>query len=421
MLGSSILSTLLALAAILLALSLFVQVFQEVYKYLTSSKARCYTSALTDFLGPWAAQMRRPGVLPDFQARGPFQFRRLRPRGILLPLERAELLEGMERTAPGWYRRALKQFRLEAELQGGQAQPPSAGWLAFSRELAATSQGAQGYWNARELMDFLGEWGHAIAAPPGPPPSPPAAALGALDAGALLLAFQERFLPHVSAAARHYPQLVRNFEYEYRRRNLRQTFMFGLLLALAANLPFDRLYRYASSLPADEAVAVAERTLSLYRAQTGDTRGPEARGPGQPAPEGVAGEAATPETPPRGAAAPGAPMSGTPPETAPPQAAVQGPPPAEVVSEEHVRAALDTWLAALGRAGAPIDYLMDRQFFFHLRQQGWWMVLRYVFGCMLTALLISFGAPFWNDLAGALFRIQGRLRGAGAPRREETG
>ena len=29
----------------------------------------------------------------------------------------------------------------------------------------------------------------------------------------------------------------------------------------------------------------------------------------------------------------------------------------------------------------------------------------YLFGCVITAILICFGAPFWNDLAKSLLRI----------------
>ncbi len=29
----------------------------------------------------------------------------------------------------------------------------------------------------------------------------------------------------------------------------------------------------------------------------------------------------------------------------------------------------------------------------------------YLLGCLLTALLIGFGAPFWNDLTGAVLRV----------------
>jgi hypothetical protein len=32
--------------------------------------------------------------------------------------------------------------------------------------------------------------------------------------------------------------------------------------------------------------------------------------------------------------------------------------------------------------------------------------LWYLFGCLVTALMISFGAPFWNDVAGAVLRFQ---------------
>ena len=42
------------MAGMILALSIFVQIVQEVYKYLSKSKSRLYTQVLVDGLGPWA-------------------------------------------------------------------------------------------------------------------------------------------------------------------------------------------------------------------------------------------------------------------------------------------------------------------------------------------------------------------------------
>jgi len=85
-LDNSLLTTLLTMAATFLGLSIVVQVIQELYKYLRSSKGRAYQLALKDFLGPLATELMRPGVLPDVRVRGPFQLMRIRPKGMILPL-----------------------------------------------------------------------------------------------------------------------------------------------------------------------------------------------------------------------------------------------------------------------------------------------------------------------------------------------
>ena len=86
-LDNSLLTILLTLAATFLGLSIVVQVVQELYKYLRSSKGRAYQIALQDFLGPLAHELLRPGVLPDIRVRGPMQLKRVRSKGMILPLK----------------------------------------------------------------------------------------------------------------------------------------------------------------------------------------------------------------------------------------------------------------------------------------------------------------------------------------------
>ena len=105
--GSSLLTTLLGLAGILLGLAIVVQVVQECWKYLLSTKASAYQRALFSFLGPWARELLRPGVLPDLQVDGPMQWWRQRPRGRLLPMDQPTLVAAMERTAAAPVRRML--------------------------------------------------------------------------------------------------------------------------------------------------------------------------------------------------------------------------------------------------------------------------------------------------------------------------
>ena len=158
MLSSSLLSTLIALSGVFLGLSLLVQVLQEVYKYLTSSKSRSYLKVLVDFLGPFAYQLIRPGTLPELQSRGPLQWLRRRPSGRLQPLDRNDLASALERAAAPWIRRGLEALRLEAEIQGGSRRPRSPAFQSFMLQLAGVERGSPGFATAVELSRFLSDW-----------------------------------------------------------------------------------------------------------------------------------------------------------------------------------------------------------------------------------------------------------------------
>lgn len=71
-LDNSLLTVILTMAVTFLGLSLVVQVVQELYKYLRSTKARAYLQVLQDFLGPLSNELMRPGIVPDIRVRGPF-------------------------------------------------------------------------------------------------------------------------------------------------------------------------------------------------------------------------------------------------------------------------------------------------------------------------------------------------------------
>ena len=60
--GSTLLTTILGLAGTFLGLAILVQVIQECWKYLFSTKSSGYERALFAFIGPWARQLMKPGV-----------------------------------------------------------------------------------------------------------------------------------------------------------------------------------------------------------------------------------------------------------------------------------------------------------------------------------------------------------------------
>jgi hypothetical protein len=327
-------STILAMAATFLALSLLVQVIQELYKYMTGSRSRAYRNALIDFLGPHAEQLFRPGAIPDLQVRGPFQLLRRRPTGHLEPMDKDDLLVALERTAAPWIQRAITALRLEVSIQKGKSAPPSPSFEMLLNQVGGTIPGSPGHATALDVKQFLDSW--------------KAAPNIAFDASAVYQALRQRFLPNVVRAEESFTQLTKNFDHTYRRRNLRQTMIFGFLLAFLAEQPLPEIYRAAKKVPLEQAVAAAEEARAIYQQEGArDTS-----------------------------------LMRTPEELA------------------KVGGQLTNLLArpdSLSRA--PWEDVTFERLGMHA------LTPRYLFGCLLTALLIAFGAPLWNDLTGAILRL----------------
>jgi hypothetical protein len=375
LLESPFISTLLALAATFLLLAVLVEIIQEFYKFLTSSKSRAYTIVLRDFLGPWANELLRPGVFPDPKVRGPFQWVRLSPKGKMLPMKKGDLVSAMESTLPLWVQRVLSQLNVEAGIQAGKPDAPSASWKKLLTQIGNVERGTSGFMTATEIAGFLEIWGHtwehtdldAQRAGRKRRPSTETTsgrpvkvgvlrASGQFDAARTVKAFRSQFLSHVDTAADRFPVLEENYEYSYQRRNIRHCFVIAMLLALACNLPFEELYRKASGLSVEQATRLAEQALAIEAQAKKDS------------------------------------LSSADRETV----------------QRLVRVGKDA-LAAVGTGGGTlgrVNYVVDREFISNLWKQGWWESLRYLFGCLATALLVSFGAPFWNDLTSLLLRIQ---------------
>lgn len=340
--GTPLASVILGIAATLLALSLLVQVLQELWKYLFSTQAGVYTRVLEDVLGPVARQLTRSGSLPELQARGPFQFRRMKPSGDLLPMRRADLVEGLERTASPWVRRALGVLRLETDLQQGSAAPPSAEWSRFVQEVLETESGGPYDQDRRDLQRFIKD------------NDLPGAGARALDAVRALRLLQERFFQHVRDADQHFDRLQELFEFQYRRRNLALTFLFGFAVAFACAQPLQTIVDRARSMSPEQVTALADRALELHEALAPDSASDSV--PSRPKLDSALTAILRTIDPPR----------------------------------DSTAQATDTSLTYLiggvrlfwDKSGA------DRT--------------RYLFGCVLTAVLLSFGAPFWNDLVKML-------------------
>jgi hypothetical protein len=369
--GTSVSSVVIGAAAMLLALALLVQVVQEMWKQLLSTRAGVYTKVLEDFLGPVARQLSQPGVLTDLKSRGPFQFLRLRPQGKLLPLGQADLIEGLEQTTAAWLQRALRALRAEVAVQNGTPTRATEAWLRFMRELLDTAPEGPGDSDRTDLVQFFGELGVSAV---GEPPEP-------FDAARALEGLRERFMPYALDAERHFGRLEELFDFQYRRRNLLLSFVFGLVAAFLLGYPIQAIVNRASAMSPEQTVALASSVLALS--------------------ERVAAVESD-----SGRTAPASPAR----------------------SDSALRVlhqTLDSLLSVLGRPSGPPgadgqsaspSWRYGLAQFARARQRNEEVV--YLLGCVVTGLLISFGAPFWNDLLGAL---TGRARGTPTTANTVTG
>jgi hypothetical protein len=358
-----ILSTLLALAATFLGLAVLVQVLQEIYKYLTSSKYRSYTKVLTDFLGPWVNQLLTPGPFLDLQVSGPFQIRRLSPKGILLPMDRESLAGALERTAPHWIRKTVDQLKLECRLQGDKETAPSPEWKNFLAELGELEKGAPGYWNAQEIAQFLSVWKHGFSTRKESVKIGEIIAPETIKAADILASFRRKFLSHIDNVNENFSQLEKNFEYSYRRRNLRQTFIIAMVLAVIFNLTFERIYHAAGKIPPEQAITLAENAISYYEARAEKSTEQDTVNVEQ-----------------------------------------------QLVLAQNI---LQSSLESLSDEKRLADYFVNKEDILDISKSSIISILRFLFGCIMTAILVSFGAPFWNDIVKAILRIkQPRRTGA---------
>jgi hypothetical protein len=351
---TSALAPFLALAAMLLGISLLVQVLQELWKFSTSSKATAFEKTLDDFLGPWATQHLRQNTA--MAVRGPLQFRRVSSAGRILPADKGDLMAALEQAAPAWHRVLDSAMSFEATLQAGTPNEPSPRLRKLLDDLEHEVAGPRPTPQAQEVRKFLDTWGVS----PG----------SIFDAVQARTALRDQFFGHLSAVEMHYDRLIQNFQYAYQRRNLRQTFTIALVVALAFNLPLGDIYRRAAAMPIAEAVALSARAQAL----NAELQKLSAEKPGDTAQAEQLKQLAQREANLRRVAEEAFDIS------------------AGRSLETNVRA---LWASFRANLRAPAALI----------------------GCLLTAVLVSFGAPFWNDVSAALYRAAKPA----AARREDQG
>lgn len=390
-LDSSLLTILLTLAATFLGLSVLVQVIQELYKYLRSSKLRAYLNSLQDFLGPLAFELMKPGVISDIRVRGPFQLRRIRPKGMILPLNQEELVTALEKTSPAWIQRTLNQLKLEVNLQAGESAILSNSFKEFLDELGKVEQGTTGYWNALEITDFLKKtkegWKHELDNA-----SVKVKCIGKLvppedkvDAKNLLLTFSKRFIPHVDAAAANFSQFEDNFEYTYARSNRRLTFIIALLMAFCLNYPIDELYKKAKETDPATAINLAESTIKYYnkKKEIDSLANLKKYSDEKKKTDSLANF--------------------------------------DSLMQANLKLAQEIMgtLLTKEKEKQNVDYIINKELLEKFYNDLWFF-LRYLFGCIVTAIFVTFGAPFWNDIASALLKLQKGRSSANNPTSAET-
>lgn len=371
--GASSYDALLALTAMLFGLAIAVQVIQELYKHLSSSKARAYRTVLRDTLGSWVDRLYEAGPAVRLHVRGPFQFFRSKPSGVLLPMSKDELLEAMDIVAPDWMGYTLQALKTERKLQQGGPAPPSPHLLQAVQNLEAARENPSDEATATRMLAFLEEWGEPPARGEQTVTDGEDLALATespigdldrgFDAARALEGFVHRFFPDRVQVEQEFAQISRNFEHAYERRNLRQTFTFAFVIALALGFPLDAMWERANELSTDQAVATATQLLAAGEELGGDAA---ALGAGS--------------------------------------------------SQEEVAAVTEAVGKLLRQVGDGRRQASD------LWRGGWdavtarWSegdvggLAKYVFFCLLTAIFVSFGAPFWHRLSTSLLHLR-RQRG----------
>ena len=351
----SILAPLVALAAMLLGISLLVQVLQELWKFLTSSKATAFENALDDFVGPWAAAHLRQNA--TIAVRGPLQFRRVSTAGHVLPIDKGDLVAALEQTAPTWHRLIDQALQFESLMQAGTPATPSPKLRELLNRLDTEVAGVRPTTDALEMHGFLKTWGIGTA--------------DVFDGVKARVAVRHHFFAHLAPLELHYDRLMQNFQYTYERRNMRQTFTWALAIALLFNLPIAGIYRRAAALPVADALQLSERAQALHAEYT--------RLEADRARAGAAVDANM-----------------------------------QVLREreQQLRAVADEALQISSERSINTDVrLLFRALKTNLGS------LSFLVGCLLTAILVSFGAPFWNDISAALYR----LAKPGGARQEDQG
>jgi hypothetical protein len=226
------------------------------------------------------------------------------------------------------------------------------GWLKFMDELISADPGGPHDPGRVELLQFFGSVGTPAVAGEG---------ADSFDALKVLKLYRDRFFDRVVDVEHRFDRLQQIFDFQYRRRNLLLTFVLSLLVAALLGLPTQTIYTRAKALSAEETAALVATAQGLY--QRADSM---ARVVSTDTATNAAAREAAQELRDVAAAL---------------RVKVRTGSPTEVLTSLP-------GLTRMGEIWGGADALLTL---------SW-----YLLGCILTAVMVCFGAPFWNDILTAI-------------------
>ena len=152
-----------------------------------------------------------------------------------------------------------------------------------------------------------------------------------------------------------YEQLTKNFDYSYTRRNLRITFIIALLITYFFNLPIQNIYQKQNSLSTDQLANLTEKVISIKNSL-----------PSFAGDDGVITDSTINFD--------------------------YG----KLITRINDVISNDTIKVQFAEFKIPWEFESFGYFF------------TYTLGCIVTSILICFGAPFWNDILGAITSMKNR-------------
>lgn len=231
---------------------------QEAYKYLSNNKSRAFSNALEDYLGSLFSVVMRSSIIEQSRERGPFQIFRFRPKQRTLPLSQQEFDQALESTLPNWKKLVLQALTHEVSLQNGVPSLMSPDWMAFYNDLPKNELFKSNPQILARMNKFICGW-QAMDSQ-----------TSVVDASKMLKSFLSSFNQDTTKISENYTSFLRTFDFQYKRRNMRLSFVIALLLTLTCNLPLQKLYFAASRMDTSASYQMLNRFAETNKLLLGD-------------------------------------------------------------------------------------------------------------------------------------------------------
>ena len=258
-------STAIGVASILFATAILVQIIEEIYKYLWSSKSKAYQKVLVDHLGTYARVIIDQASLGTTGTRGPFSIGRLFSKPHLQPLNVEEMGKALVKTLPTWVQLTLEKLENEITIQGGVSRTASPQWKEFLQILGESRKGAPGSFVTEQIVKLLKDWGHSVTPIDGKPEltgtiTPPEN----FDARMIKDHVFGSMASYVKDAIGKHAAFEKNFDYTYTRRIWRHTIIISVIACLLLNLRIDHLIKYSAAADPESNVEYALAITHVY-------------------------------------------------------------------------------------------------------------------------------------------------------------